>query len=60
MRAFFKSKKISQKEVAESERASKADKEAVLIKLWNFSVAQEAMEDELYERNNGYLDDDDY
>lgn len=41
-----------------SERASKADKEAVLIKLWNFSVAQEDMEDELYEQNDGYIDDD--
>ena len=38
------------------ERASKADKEAVLIKLWNFSVAQEDMEDDLYEQNSGYDD----
>lgn len=39
-----------------SERASKADKEVVLIKLWNFSMAQEDMEDELYEQNRGYDD----
>ena len=41
-----------------NERASEADKETVLIKLWNFSVAQEDMEDELYEPSNTQFNTD--
>ena len=40
-----------------NDRVSDEDKEAVLIKLWNFSVKQEEAEEELYE--GGAYDDDD-
>lgn len=32
-----------------SETWSKREKEAVVVKLWNFSVEQERLEDEMYE-----------
>lgn len=40
-----------------NDRVSDEEKEAVLIKLWNFSVKQEEAEEELYE--GGTYDDDD-
>ena len=40
-----------------NDRVSDDEKEAVLIKLWNFSVKQEEKEEELYE--GGACDDDD-
>ena len=40
-----------------NDRVSAEEKEAVLIKLWNFSVKQEEAEEELYE--GGAYDDDD-
>ena len=35
---------------------TKQEREAVLIKLWNFSVAQEDAEDGMWEENDGYMD----
>lgn len=54
--AFMKNSVVEINWLDPSERASEVDKESVLIKLWNFSVAQEDVEDELYEQNSGYDD----